>query len=182
MRFNIHRIIAQTKSTQILYGFVGCVYGASKVIEYYPEKAYNIMVEENNLFIKDAKDRVVKYTKEISEYKKIIEDSDEEIKKRQSYSLFKFLFSFGEIFALALESALKEFKITENENLIKIIENKEYIQLSQIKKPLFLIENNSLSTNIAMSSVFYGTIFAFAGTVPIVSFTLLSSYVIYKHN
>jgi hypothetical protein len=182
MRINIHRIIVQTKATQILYGFVGCVYGASKVIEYYPEKVYNILKEEYNLSLQDAKNnKIEKYKKEIEDYKKIVENSNDELDKMKNYSLLGKIFSLGEAFLLAFENTITTNKINEKNDLINMIENKEYFEVTQIKKPLFLIETNNLSTNIALSSIFYGTIFTLAGTIPIISFAIISSYGIY-HN
>lgn len=180
--FNFHRIISQTKSTQILYGIIGSIYGASKVIEYYPQKITELIVDEYNLCLDDAKNnRINKYKKEIIEYKKIVEDTNDELKKRENYSLLGKILLLGETCMIAIRSTIAENQIDENENLINMINNKEYIRVKKVEKPLFLINNNNLSTNVALSSMFYGTLFAAVGTLPIISFISLSSYAIYNN-
>lgn len=180
MKFNFHRIISQTKSTQILYGLIGTIYGASNVIEYYPQQFTKLMVDEYNLYLSDAKNNIMD-KKEITKHKEIVEKSEEELKKIKNYSFLEIIYSLGEIIMFSVELVVANNKIDENKTYINMIKNKNYIEPMKIDKPLFLINNNNLSTNIAISSMFYGSLFAAVGTVPIITFIGLSSYAIYNN-
>lgn len=89
------------------------------------------------------------------------------------------MLSFGSIWVEFATNGMAKNKFDENKQLLEMLNSKEYIQTTEIEKPLFLIDNNKFTTNIVLSSVFYGTIFATAGSIPIVSFCGLLSYGIY---
>lgn len=181
MKFNFNRIISQTKSTQILYGLIGSFYGATQIVEYYPRKITNSMAEEYNSCLKDAKNNTIdKYSKEIAEFKQIIDNSNDDIDKIQKYSFIKYFLSVGQILTISMNNAILQQKIDKNSDFINMVNDKEFIQQNEVEKPLFLIENDNFSTNIVFSSVFYGTIFTVAGVFPVISFVGLSSYVVFN--
>ena len=114
-------VIKHTKTTQILYGIIGSMYGMATIIEYYPKLIYNEFIKEYNLDLENLK-----------------ENELESIKK--------------------------------------------YIKPFIVKKPLFIIEDKSMTFSIAMSSIFYGSLFACAGIIPFITFPLISTYGIYYYN
>lgn len=139
-----------TKSTQILYGFIGAFYGTIKIVEYYPKK-------------------------NINDKGKNINTSGEEIEKNV------IILKLEEFALKIIDSVNKNYEIDNkiNDKIVKIIKNKEYVDLIKSNKPLFLNEHNDLSTNIAMSSIFYGTLFHSVGRYPKICFLCIPSYLIY---
>jgi hypothetical protein len=189
MMHKFNGLLRQTKSTQILFGFVGTIYGTVKVIEYYPKKIIKIMSDEHDIMISNTKINNIKkineYENEIKNYLNVIKNVDNELKNAEKYSFLYKLFSFGSVFANVCEMSYSELMIKEIQEKIKNINEttlkNKTIKCDNVQEPLFLVKNNDLITNIACSSIFYGTIFCVAGIFPIITFPALAIYGCYHH-
>lgn len=183
MMFNFRKIIIQkrsTQSTQILYGLIGMVYGAIKIVEYYPDQIKSSIINEYNAYLTDAKNnKIEKIKNELLDLEKIIEISDKKMNDYDNYSMLRYMLSLGTIWFEFAANEIAKNNFDEKKQLVEMLNSKKYIQTTKIEKPLFLIDNNKFTTNIVLSSVFYGTTFAAAGSIPIVSFFGLLSYGIY---
>lgn len=70
-----------------------------------------------------------------------------------------------------------------NENTKKIIgqiDDLTELKTMDVQKPLFLIDENKVIENICLSSIFYGSIFSFIGSFPLIVVPTIGFYGIYE--
>lgn len=176
-------VFTKNISTQIIFGFIGSIYGAYNVIEYYPKNEYNNLLKIFNNDVDTLKDKEHKnLIKKIKKTQEEIDFVSEKAKKYNEYSFIYRLLSLPTIFFLNIEILRNEILKRNDVETINKINELATKNLILVEKPLFLIDENKIMENICLSSIFYGSVFSFFGTFPFLPITAIGIYGIYKKN
>lgn len=169
------------KSTQIIFGFIGTVYGSYNIIEYYPKNGYNNLLNSYNNDINVLKDKEkTELVEKIIKTQKEIDFVSERAKKYNEYSFLYKLLIFPSIISTNLRILANEISKECDEETVKQIEKLSKLNTFDVEKPLFLIDENKFIENICLSSIFYGSVFSFFGSFPLITVPVIGFYGFYK--